>query len=200
MTTYLLPGMGATSEMYQDSWRALKDCVYLDWPSYAGEDTLRQIAERIIIDHKLIATDNVGGSSMGGMVALEIAALLQSPTVYLIGSATCRQEIHGFLQMLSPLAQITPLRLLQILAGKSNCTFSTMFVASDTDFIRAMCKAIGHWDGCDYSDEKIQRVHGMRDLVIPCPKNITGIPGAGHLIAMTHADACIETLKLTEHR
>ncbi len=196
MTSYLLPGMGATAAMYQGSWRTLDDCVFLDWPSYAGETSLRQIAERLIDEHGLSAHDKIGGSSMGGMVALEIAALLQTPCVYLIGSAISRQEVHTCLQILSPLAQITPLTCLQALAGKSKRSLSQMFVATDSAFIRAMCTAIAQWDGCAYPQERIKRVHGARDFVIPCPKNIRGIPGAGHLLAMTHAEACIAGLGL----
>ncbi len=45
---YLLPGLGATSAMYDGPWMAMDKAKAIDWPVYSGETTLSQVADRII--------------------------------------------------------------------------------------------------------------------------------------------------------
>ena len=69
-----------------------------------------------------------------------------------------------------------------------------MFTESDANFIKCMCPAIRDWRGAeDY--QRIDRIHGNRDMVINCPKNAHIIKGGGHLIAMTHPQECVQLLK-----
>ncbi len=59
--------------MYGGPWKDIDDTVYIDWPKYRGEKTLSDLAARIISENEIISSDIIAGSSMGGMVALEIA-------------------------------------------------------------------------------------------------------------------------------
>lgn len=63
--------MGATSRMYDLIKRKVSFHInYLDWPGYRNERTFRDVAQRIIAEHGIGKSDIVGGSSLGGMVAL----------------------------------------------------------------------------------------------------------------------------------
>jgi pimeloyl-ACP methyl ester carboxylesterase len=169
---------------------------FLDWPKYKGEKTYGEVAKRIIVEHQIGPNDVVGGSSLGGMVALEIAARLDSKAVALIGSALDPNDIAKLLTMLSPLASITPLSLIQKLAGKHENLVSQMFSDSDPDFIRAMCAYLREWPGYNGSLEKVKRIHGRKDHIIPCPHDgCEVIENAGHLIAITHARECAAFLE-----
>jgi hypothetical protein len=190
---FLLPGMGANHKMYSEhkEWEGLVETVFLDWPSYNGEKTFKAVAERLINEHKLTAKDYIGGSSLGGMVAIEIYKMLGNPKVILIGSATDKKEINPLLRKLSPLAEISPLKLIQVFAGKSQHSLLEMFTETESEFIKNMCLAINNWEGYAGPQKDIIRIHGEKDLVIKCPKVCFLIAEGGHLITMTHPMECI---------
>ena len=199
--TYILPGMGADATMYGGPWRDLDNFIYLDWPVYNGEKTLGEVAEKLIKVHQIEQGDIVGGSSMGGMVALEIAECLSTPHVVLIGSAMHPDEINPFLTMLAPLAKVTPIKLAQAISGPSVSSLGNIgaiMMKADPEFLQAMCVAISKWKGSEFPLSKIARIHGTRDHVIRCPEHCHRIEGAGHLLAMTHPDECVRWIKLLE--
>ena len=95
MRWFLLPGMGATDAMYNGLKHKLGFKVnFLNWPEYRGEKTYTDVARRVIKENDINADDVVGGSSLGGMVALEIAQLLNPKSVVLLGSAANRKEVQ----------------------------------------------------------------------------------------------------------
>ncbi len=95
--------------------------------------------------------------------------------------------MQGLLAMLAPLATAAPITIIQALAGKYQNLVSTMFADSNAEFIRAMSAYLPSWNGYHGPTEKIFRLHGKQDYVIPCP--VSGcevIETAGHLLAITH--------------
>jgi pimeloyl-ACP methyl ester carboxylesterase len=115
---YTLPGMGANSNMYSGPWLEIQNIKFLDWPIYHGEKTLSEVADRIISENNISQSDSVAGSSLGGMVALEIANKLRVENVFLFGSAVAKTEINPLLRLLSPIAEVTPIKFIQTIAGK----------------------------------------------------------------------------------
>lgn len=192
MKTLILPGMGADSAMYPKKYYTyLSGVRFADWPEYHGEQTIRALALRVIDEHDITADMIVGGSSLGGMVAIEIAKIIDVKKVILIGSATGAEMINPGLRMLSMFSNIAPFTLFQILAGKLNNSGSnvvlSMFHRADCRFVRAMCSAIFTWDGIAEYRGEICHIHGRRDLVIYPPEgNAEIITDGGHLISMTH--------------
>ena len=195
MSIVVLPGMGATSEMYGGPWRSLPDSVFCDWPPYDGELTLADAAVRVADTCPIRRADVLVGTSLGGMVALEIALLVDVQRVVLISSAVSPQEVRALLRLLAPLAEIPPIRFAQVIAGNVSTEEAKMFRNSDPRFLRAMCKAVADWRGASIPRHKIHRIHGDRDLVIRCPDDAIVIPGAGHLAAITHAEQCVDLLR-----
>src|SRR3990170_903767 len=154
---FLLPGMGATAAMYN--------------------------ALRHKIDFE--NGDIIGGSSLGGLVALEIGQVIQPKACVLLGSAVNISEVQSLLAMFSPLVTITPIALVQVLAGKQKNLVSAMFANANAEFIRAMCSYLHLWPGYIGQMSTIYRMHGRKDEVIPCPSaGATVIEDAGHLLAM----------------
>lgn len=186
---FLLPGMGATAAMYNALRHKLDfDIDFINWPVYRGETTYAEVARRAIDENGIEPADVVGGSSLGGMVALEIGRLVQPKAVVLLGSAVNPSDVQGLLTLLSPLAAITPISLVQLLAGKQKNVVSAMFAESNTQFIRAMCTYVPHWKGYAEPATRVFRLHGAQDMIIPCPSSgATVVREAGHLVAMTHA-------------
>ncbi len=196
---FILPGMGASAAMYN----ALKHKVdfeinFLNWPVYRGEKTYSEVARRVVSDYNINDGDIVGGSSLGGMVALEIADIINPEAIILLGSAVSSKEVQNLLSLLSPLASITPISDVQLLVGKNKNLVSSMFADSDTEFIRAMCQHLNSWSGYRGSLEKVFRLHGRKDLIIPCPASgCDVVEDAGHLLAITHAQETASFLEKT---
>jgi pimeloyl-ACP methyl ester carboxylesterase len=192
---YFLPGMGATSQMYGKGWRSLPDTAFLDWPDYTGEDTVSALARRLITEYHITHDDIVGGSSLGGIIAAEIAQHVGARRLILIGSAAHPDEISDLLNRLHPLIDFAPILFVQTLAGKIDDELCQMFRESDPDFVRAMCKAVFAWEGLRHLPTEVFRVHGRNDHVIPLPNSTNVIMDGGHLIALTHEDACVEAIR-----
>ncbi|MEJ2200276.1 MAG: alpha/beta hydrolase, partial [Desulfuromonadaceae bacterium] len=162
-----------------------------DWPEYRNEVTYQDIAERIVEENGINDGDIVGGSSLGGMVALEIATIVKVRAVLLIGSAMAKNDINTLITLLSPLAAITPISLVKTLAGKNESLVSQMFSTADPDFIRSMCGYISSWPGYLGNTDKVFRIHGEKDPIINCPPSRCEIvKKASHLLALTHAKEC----------
>ncbi len=200
MKTIVLPGLGADSRMYPSpAYDALTNVDFVDWPAYTGEKTLGEVADSVISRYKIRPDMLIGGSSLGGMVAIEVAKIVGIEKVLLIGSATEPSYVNPTLKKLSTLAEITPIKLLQVFIGKSH--LSTMHVAlsmfeqSNPDFVRAMCRAIFAWEGRGRYDGTLCQIHGSDDKVIfPPDTDVQIIDGGGHVISMSHSRIVAEFL------
>ena len=192
---YALPGMGADSRMYAGAWRTLPDCRFVDWPTYRSEDSIAAMAKRITAEQKVQAGDVLIGSSLGGIVACEMAKLTPVSRLVLIGAAKKKEEISGFLSVIHPLIDLTPLTFLQRLAGKLPSDVARMFSQGQAEFIRAMCRAIFDWDGLGDRPVSLLRIHGSQDRVIPLPAGIQHVLDGGHLIVMTHSQECVDIIR-----
>lgn len=189
---FVLPGMGADSGMFAESWRQLPDAVFVDWPQYAGEQTLLEIATNIARAYEINDDAVVIGTSLGGMVACEIARLKRLRQLILIGSAIHPNEINSLLALLHPLQRLAPIGWLQWSASSLPGEIARSFSQSEVEFIRAAIPAIFKWHGLDSSLPRPLRIHGKRDTVIPPPTNADLFIEGGHLVAMTHATNCCQ--------
>ena len=202
---YLLPGMGASSAMYNALKHRLSFNVnFVDWPEYRGEKRYSEVATRLITENGIADGDVIGGSSLGGMISLEIAKRIKPLAIILLGSAMYPSEVQGFLRLLSSIAEVTPASLLQLATGKNRNLVNSMFTTADFKFIRAMCLYLAEWPGYPGPTDNVYRLHGRNDNVIPCPSTGTDvIENAGHLLAMTHVQETakfLENVKLKLHK
>ncbi|MEM7791310.1 MAG: alpha/beta hydrolase [Verrucomicrobiota bacterium] len=191
---HFYPGMGATASMYGTPWKEAYEDTFHNWPDWKGERTVTDLAKRLIEEDGVARGDTIFGTSLGGIVACEIANLIDLDRIVLIGSALEKEEINGTLEHLHPLIDLTPMKLVQISSGKLPGDLSAMFSDSDPDFIRSMSKAIFSWNGLN-SKVPVTRIHGTKDRIIPLPKNVNYEIDGGHLIVMTHPVECIKYLQ-----
>ena len=182
--------MGADHRMYSGAWLRMQHTQFLDWPNNSSADSIPTIAKETIEGAKISDGDILIGSSLGGIVACEIAKIRKIKRLFLVGSAVHQDEVNGLLRLLHPLIDLAPLSFLQVASGKLPSDLCNMFSKADAPFIRNMCRAIFNWEGLPPNTVPLHRIHGRFDLVIPPPKHATFING-GHLIAMTHAENCV---------
>ena len=189
-----LPGMGADRRMFPSPWDTLPNFRAHDWPPYAGETTLSDMAQRMVQELTIRDGDCVVGASLGGMIACELAKIRKLHWLCLVGSATTKSEVSGLLALLSPLARFVPLNLLRQSAGSIPSEMAQMFASVDPAFVRAMCAAVFQWDGFADPRTRCIRIHGASDRIIPPPTHSDLLVDGGHLIAITHAKECVEFL------
>ena len=144
---HFYPGMGATAAMYGQPWREACTGHFHDWPKWQGERSLQNIATRIIQEHQIESGDTVIGTSLGGILACEIANHIDLNGIVLIGSAIKKDEINPILSALHPLIDLAPIPFIQMSSGKLPTDLTQMFSSSDPDFIRNMSKAIFSLEG-----------------------------------------------------
>ena len=192
MRALILPGMGADAGMYAaPEYRALAGVEFADWPIFRGEATVEAVARRIIDEHALGSDSIVGGSSLGGMVAAEIARQIGAQKILLIGSALHPSSVNPALKAVSAGADFIPIPLLQAISGMMDPlrqdSLLAMFRRADPAFVRAMAKAIFEWEGANPPPCPVAWIHGALDgVIVPPAKGAEIILDGGHLIAMTH--------------
>lgn len=192
---YAFPGMGARRSMYAGAWGTLPNCKFIDWPNFRGENSIAAIAKRITNEQRIQSGDVLIGSSLGGIIACEMATITAVRSIVLVGSAKKKEEISGFLSLIHPLVDLAPLAFIQRLAGTIPSDVAQMFSKGQAEFIRAMCRAIFEWEGLDDERVSLLRIHGSKDRVIPLPAGVQHILDGGHLIAMTHSQECVDIIK-----
>jgi len=191
MTLHALPGMGANTRMYPTPWETLPGIRLHDWPKYQGETSLPAVAARVCEVCGIEDGDSIVGSSLGGMVACEIAKLRRLERLFLIGSAVSPAEISELLRFLRPLSAVVPIDTLRRTVSSVPLELAQMFQQADAAFIRAMCKAVFAWEGLGRQPVRVFRLHGSSDLIIPPPHQADLLLSGGHLISMTHAVECV---------
>lgn len=188
---YVIPGMGASKKMYADEWLQLEGYTFLDWPEDFEGLTLPGLAAHIVDQHSIQPADAIVGTSLGGMIACEIANQIASDKIVLISSAVRSAEVSRLLEIIHPLIDFTPLEFLKRVAMNVPSELAQLFVDADAELVRRMCRAIFEWEGYN-SESKLFRIHGRGDHVIPLPEDVNCVVDGGHLISVTHARECAE--------
>ncbi len=193
----LLPGMGADARMYEALAAKLDwPVVCANWPAWSGERTIAQVARRITVEQGVTENDVLVGSSLGGMVALEIAQQVRPRAVVLLGSALKANEVPLVLRVLARFSRIVPWGPAGKIAAGGDALLLRMFHDADPRFIRAMSAYLPHWPGYRGDDLLIVRFHGRRDRLIKCPKGDCHVfEDAGHMLAMSHPAPIAAELK-----
>ena len=184
-----LPGMGATAEMHSRVGSLIPNFKSVEWPNIDGCNDFSDLAVRCIEIYGINKSHVLVGSSMGGMVAGEIARILGNQHLVLIGSCLNSKSI-GFGGLAKFSSHIMSDGLIKLIGSKGSISMlSRMIKQVDPQFIRWSLQKIGGWKGVNVSELKdVHSIHGMIDPIIPItrvsPDEI--IPTGGHFIAISH--------------
>ncbi|HUP60796.1 MAG TPA: alpha/beta fold hydrolase [Thermoanaerobaculia bacterium] len=202
---FVLPGIGADERLFA-AQRAVRDVRSINWVLPADpRESLARYAARLAGELRVTDPFDLGGSSFGGMVALELARHLSPRHVFLFGSCRSSDAVSLLLRALHPLAAMSPDRLLHpprmlqpLIARWFGATspahielFAQMLAATPPAFIRWAARAVFSWPGVAELPMPVYHVHGDHDRLIPVDrvKPDRVIAGAGHLLNLTHGDA-----------
>jgi len=150
------------------------------------------------------------GTSIGGMLAVEISTFLNPEKVIVISSAKCRSELpwrYRF-QKYIPLFEIFPPGVIKFGASilqpilesdvKSNReTFKEMLNSKDPKFLKRTIRMIVNWEH-EECDSNIIHIHGTMDKTIPIRNVETDyeIDKGSHMITLTRAALISATLNM----
>lgn len=197
---FVLSGIGGDERLFA-AQRAVREIRPIRWIAPASpREPLTEYAARLAREVDVTEPFDLGGSSFGGMVALELARHLAPRSVFLFGSCRTPDAVARSLRVLrrlAPFAPVQPPRFLQPLVARwFGATspahvklFADMLAATPPAFIRWAANVIFEWPGVRELPMPVHHIHGDRDRLIPLrrvrPDRI--VPGAGHLLNLTHA-------------
>ncbi len=197
----LLPGLANDARLF-DGLVGSALFTVPPWPEWDATDTLQSFAGRLAAS-LASPPEIVGGASFGGMVALEMAAVLRPRAVILLGSARSPDAIAAPLRRLGRLVDWVPgrafhprpfraalpllLRKRSMLDAAQRARVRAMWDSVSGPFLKWSCRAMLSWHPTEV-DVPVFHLHGDRDRLIPIdgvrPTEI--LRGAGHLFPITH--------------
>jgi pimeloyl-ACP methyl ester carboxylesterase len=201
----LIPGLGTDERLFESQRAAFPEMWTPPWILPHTDESLVDYAARMAELIKLPEPFILGGVSLGGMIAYEIARHVKPQAVILIASCRTRQGVNGFLRAAGHLWPVVPagalrvakfislpvLRTFGVLTPAQRQLCAKMFSEMDSRFMHWAVSAILKWNPKPLTETPVYQIHGARDQIIPAkcvsPDNI--ISDGGHLINLTHANA-----------
>ena len=200
----LLPGLGATPALFELQRTVFPNAITPNWPELAPKDTLASYATKFAPRVTDPGNTVLAGVSFGGMLALELAALVRPKAVVLIGSCRSPKAIASHLRLaalagrfvsakrLESMRKLAPgvVKQLGPMTGAQANALIRMSEDVPMSFIRWAGRAIFAWPGRTDPGVPVHVIHGSADRII-LPDRVgpySAIAGAGHVPSFTHAD------------
>lgn len=194
---YLIPGMGADKRLFTNFHLPNGNVHHLDWIPHESSKNLSEyaalMANRIRTDRNIII-----GSSMGGMVTVEIAKLIKPLGAVLVSAPTGRHEFPRRLKGLSALKLHRALNARQVMGISKLCDlfmgfktkeqrsmFYDMLQSNGQEFLHFSVGAVLEWKNTTPPSVPLLQILGSEDKLFN-PKKIRNsitIEGSGHFTA-----------------
>jgi pimeloyl-ACP methyl ester carboxylesterase len=199
----LLPGLGADQRLFGPQRQSFPGLEVPAWIEPRPKEPLGDYAERWAAQLQPSRPFLLGGVSLGGMVAWELARHLKPEALVLI--ATCRtpRSISPLCRMCGVLGGVIPVTLIEqtkrlapltagrLAGGRQYADVCLqMYRDSDPRFMRWAARAVHRWQPSPSVACPVFQVHGEKDRIIPVSRVAPDlvVPGGGHLINLTHAE------------
>jgi pimeloyl-ACP methyl ester carboxylesterase len=204
----LLPGMGADARMFSSLRGGLPEIVTPPWIEPRSGESLVEYARRFarVIDPG--RPFFLGGASLGGVIALEVAAALPNVRAcFVIGSIRSGRSRPWHVKILRPITPLVGLLpclapfIVQLIGGWLRSPTRGVMIQlaqADPKFLRWASAAILKWQPSTETEHvRVHHIHGQQDRVFPVHMTEADcvVAGAGHLISITHPDSVIEFLR-----
>ena len=112
---YLIPGLGADGRMYMPQLKVLPNAVILEHQKPLKGETLVQYAKRLSAQVDTSEPFILIGTSLGGIIAIEMARIIHPDKVILISSVKHRGEMPAWMRAMRHL------KLHNLLSGQTGC-------------------------------------------------------------------------------
>ncbi|MCB1095801.1 MAG: alpha/beta hydrolase [Verrucomicrobiae bacterium] len=171
------------------------ELLRVNWISPGKARTVQEYSRFLITDLNLTGPCDVVGVSFGGIIAQEIAPLLDARICIVVASIGSTAELPQPWRWL----RFLPTGMCRAALGfVGACASGQMFHRSNPDgeWYRWATAATLSWKPSGPSSVKCTRIHGDRDRTFPSGHLFSDhvIEGGGHLITMTHAESLAEII------
>ncbi len=199
---YLISGLGADERVFQRLNFGLFKPHFIKWVAPKNDELIQDYALRLseqIEDRNPI----IVGVSFGGILAIEIAKLIDCQRVILISSAKTKYDIPVYYRFLGQLKlhQLIPIGLFKMPnlltfwffgMREKNEKMLLKSILKDTDetFLKWAIDAIVNWKNEKIMDN-LMHIHGDLDRILPIKNRHeidVIIPNSGHLMVFSQAD------------
>ena len=211
MTIYLIPGLATDRRIFKNLINELKDynLVFLEHlPVKNLEESLSQYALRVIQQQNYFDVDSILiGMSLGGLIAIEMAKILDFKKVILISTIKHKTELPPIIRFaknfniyLPPFiikSTIKPISLLLGVTNKTGAEFLSKIIndSNESHIIWAQ-KAVLKWNNNLIPNQYIH-IHGTHDEIFPMRwvKPSHRIEGGNHYMIMDRAKEIADIIK-----
>lgn len=195
----MLPGMGADARMFLAQQMAFPQLQVATWVTPEPRESLAHYAGRMVEQLSPGPECFLGGASFGGVVALEMACLIHPRACILIGSMRDADGLPTYfrrLKCMSGLIRCAPavaqlgLWTVGSVLGAVNRGVLRQLSEADGRFLSWAIRALLDWNPSPGTLHlTIAQIHGGRDRLLPLRLTHPDqeLPGAGHLLSITHA-------------
>ena len=195
----LLPGLGADGRMFSSIRSDLPQLTTPPWIEPRHGESVVDYARRYAAVIDPGRPFFIGGASFGGVVAQEVSAVLPNvKACFVIGSIRSPKSRPWHVRILRPITPfigilpwLSPLlvRLLGSWLRPPTRGVLIQLAEADSKFLRWAAQSILKWKPSpELKRVRVCQIHGERDRVFPIHlmKADQIVPGAGHLVAITH--------------
>ncbi len=200
-TIYLIPGVGANDRIFQNLDLSGYEVVHIKWPKHKKNESIQTYVKKILPQIKKDTKPVLIGLSFGGIVAQELAKLIDPHKVILISSIKTYHERP--LKMLF----MNSVKFHRLLPGKLVVQFrfwlnwllgkltkeemdliELMISEADIEFNEWAVDQVVHWRNEEIVDN-LTHIHGTRDRIFPSfyVKDAIWIKGGSHFMVVNRA-------------
>jgi len=201
MKIYLIPGLGADKRMYAHQLKILPNAIVLEHLEPIKGETIPQYAARMAKGIDTSLPFSLVGTSLGGIVTMELSRMLKPEKIVIMASIKNRREMPAFIRSMSVL------NLHRLIPGSQFKRFNKLMVKRldsrgdspaaaiikqmtddvSPEFIDWAINAIVNWYPPDDYRSDIVHIHGTNDHLFPIHKitNSIAIINGSHVMNMT---------------
>lgn len=206
---FLISGLGADTRLYNNIDLLDNEVVPVDWIEPILTDTLTTYAQKLIHQYHITSGSIVIGTSLGGMIAIEIAKKVALNKVILISSIKTINEAPWYFNTFRRLPLYRPMSgevlkklgfLMRPIFGKFTAddlwVFEDMLKKASPKFIKWAINAVLAWKN-ETIPPNVYHLIGDKDLVFSYKqiKDATVIKGGTHIMVFDKAKQVNKILK-----
>lgn len=178
-TIYLIPGVGANDKIFQNLDLSGYDIVHLKWPKHKKNELLQQYVKKLLPQIKKDTQPILIGMSFGGIVAVELAKLVNPYKTFVLSSIKTYHERPFKIMFMNSVKfhRLIPGKLvlnfrfwLQLVLGKLDQhdfeLIEDMIQDIDIDFNKWAVDQVIHWKN-EQPPANVVHIHGTSDWIFP---------------------------------
>lgn len=205
---YILSGLGADKRVFQKMDFSEYNTTFVEWISPNKTDNIESYAKKLTeqIKHE---KPILIGLSFGGIIATEIAKIIETEKIILIGSAKTKSEIPNYYRIAGKLKlhKLLPEKLMKIPNffsfwffgtenGNDKKILSEILKDTDENFLKWAIDKIVNWEN-EIEHKNLIHIHGTADRILPI--NFINcqiiIENGGHFMTLNKARELNEIVK-----